>query len=48
MGTDIFSLSDKVAVITGSGRSIGKGIALCMAEAGAHIVVTSAYASSDR
>jgi NAD(P)-dependent dehydrogenase (short-subunit alcohol dehydrogenase family) len=41
MGTDIFSLSGKVAVITGSGRSIGKGIALCMAEAGADVVVTA-------
>ena len=41
MGTDIFSLNGKVAVITGSGRSIGKGIALCMAEAGADIVVTA-------
>jgi NAD(P)-dependent dehydrogenase (short-subunit alcohol dehydrogenase family) len=41
MGTEIFSLNGKVAVITGSGRSIGKGIALCMAEAGADIVVTA-------
>lgn len=41
MATDVFSLDGKVAVITGSGRSIGKGIALCMAEAGADIVVTS-------
>jgi 7-alpha-hydroxysteroid dehydrogenase len=41
MGTEKFSLEGKVAVITGSGRSIGKGIALCMAEAGADIVVTA-------
>ena len=41
MGTEIFSLNGKVAVITGSGRSIGKGIALCMADAGADIVVTA-------
>ncbi len=41
MGTEIFSLAGKSAVITGSGRSIGKGIALCMAEAGADIVVTA-------
>jgi len=41
MGTEIFSLNGKVAVIAGSGRSIGKGIALCMAEAGADIVVTA-------
>ncbi|MFC1948378.1 SDR family NAD(P)-dependent oxidoreductase, partial [Chloroflexota bacterium] len=30
-----------VALITGSGRDIGKGIALCMAKAGADIVVTA-------
>ncbi len=41
MGTEIFALNGKVAVITGSGRSIGKGIALCMAEAGADVVVTA-------
>ena len=41
MGTEIFSLNGKVAVVTGSGRSIGKGIALCLAEAGADIVVTA-------
>ncbi len=41
MGLDIFSLKGKVALITGSGRSIGKGIALCMADAGADIVVTA-------
>ena len=41
MQTGVFSLENKVAVITGSGRDIGKGIALCMAEAGADIVVTA-------
>jgi 7-alpha-hydroxysteroid dehydrogenase len=35
---DRFKLTDKVAVITGAGRGIGKGIALAMAEAGADIV----------
>jgi 2-dehydro-3-deoxy-D-gluconate 5-dehydrogenase len=38
MGLEKFSLEGKVAVITGSGRGIGKGIALCMAECGADIV----------
>lgn len=33
-----FSLKDKLAVVTGAGRGIGKGIALTMAEAGADIV----------
>jgi len=32
-------LQDKVAVITGSGRGIGRGIAIAMAKQGAHVVV---------
>ena len=41
MQSDIFSLENKIALITGSGRDIGRGIALCMARAGADIVVTA-------
>ncbi|MFC1952065.1 SDR family NAD(P)-dependent oxidoreductase [Chloroflexota bacterium] len=34
-----FSLEDRVAIVTGSGQGIGRGVALCLAGAGAHIVV---------
>ena len=37
-------LHDKVAIVTGASRGIGRSIALHLAEAGAHVVVT--YASS--
>ncbi|MCB0088945.1 MAG: SDR family oxidoreductase [Caldilineaceae bacterium] len=32
-------LNDKIAVITGAAQGIGRGIALCLAEEGAHIVI---------
>ena len=33
------TLEDKVAIVTGSGRGVGRGIAILMAKEGAHVVV---------
>ena len=35
-----FALSDRVAIVTGGNKGIGRTIALCMAQAGADVVVT--------
>jgi len=35
------NLENKVAIVTAAGRGIGRGIALCLAEAGANVVVNS-------
>jgi len=41
MAVDRFSLQDKVAIITGASRGIGRAIALGFAEAGARVVLSS-------
>ncbi len=44
--SNLFDLSDRVAVITGSTRGIGKAIAQCMADHGAKVVVSSRKADA--
>ena len=38
---ELFNLKDDVAVVTGAGKGIGKGIAIALAEAGSNVVLSS-------
>ena len=42
----LFDLTDKVAVITGSSRGIGRAIAEAMADQGARVVISSRKAEA--
>ena len=41
IGSKAFDLTGKVAVVTGSGRGLGRGVALGLASAGARLVLAS-------
>jgi NAD(P)-dependent dehydrogenase (short-subunit alcohol dehydrogenase family) len=41
MSTDLFDLTDKIALVSGASRGIGEEIAKLLAEQGAHVIVSS-------
>ena len=47
MPAQLFSLSGKVAMVTGANTGLGQGIAIALAEAGADIVAVSRSAAND-
>jgi gluconate 5-dehydrogenase len=42
---DLFSLKDRVALVTGASRGLGRAFAEALADAGAHVVVSSRHAA---
>ena len=39
MPTDLFDLTDKVAIVSGAAQGMGRAIALALANAGAHLIL---------
>ena len=47
MINDLFSLKEKIAIVTGASRGLGKAIAIGLAKAGANVVVTDILNTSE-
>jgi len=41
LGTSLFDLTDKIAIVTGAGRGVGRMVALALAAAGTDIVASA-------
>src|SRR5207248_10172363 len=44
-GANMFSLQDRIALVTGAGRGIGRAIAIALAQAGAKVGITARTAA---
>ena len=41
--TELLSLQDRIAIVTGASRGLGKAFSTALAEAGAHLVIVSRH-----
>lgn len=47
MNNELFNLDDKIAIVTGGSRGLGKAMALGLAKAGAHVVISDILDTSE-
>jgi hypothetical protein len=43
---ELFSLKNRVILVTGASRGLGLGMARCMAQAGGHVIINGRHAAS--